>query len=221
MVFEPPSSWPGEWDTYTPLGFWPTNGSPNPCQTNRPYNNQQKKRTCKIEDFCIPADHRLKLKENLKKDKYLDLARELKKTMEYESGNNIKCDWWFLYSHQRIIKVSGGLGYKRTSEDHRNYYIIENGHYWEVSWRLEETCCHSNSRERSSAYADLKDSQGVNNNNNDNFDSYFPSSSFLIPTPCYFLQTLIARVFYCKGIFKDLFNGCKTLVESHCCQYLI
>ena len=39
----------------------------------------KKKRTCKTVDFAIPADHRIKLKEVEKKDKYLDLARELKK----------------------------------------------------------------------------------------------------------------------------------------------
>ena len=30
-------------------------------------------------DFAIPADHKVKVKESEKKDKYLDLARELKK----------------------------------------------------------------------------------------------------------------------------------------------
>ena len=35
--------------------------------------------TCKIVDFAVPADYRIKLKEYEKKDKYLDLARELKK----------------------------------------------------------------------------------------------------------------------------------------------
>ena len=30
-------------------------------------------------DFDVPADHRLKLKESEKKDKHLDLVRELKK----------------------------------------------------------------------------------------------------------------------------------------------
>ena len=30
-------------------------------------------------DFAVPADHRINLKEGEKKDKYLDLARELKK----------------------------------------------------------------------------------------------------------------------------------------------
>ena len=36
------------------------------------------KRTCKIVDFAVPADHRIKLKEWEKKDKYHDLTRELK-----------------------------------------------------------------------------------------------------------------------------------------------
>ena len=30
--------------------------------------------------------------------------------------------------------------------------------YWEEFWRLEETSCHSNSSERLSAYADVKNS---------------------------------------------------------------
>ena len=38
-----------------------------------------KKRICKIVDFAVPAGHRINLKESEKKDKYLDLARELKK----------------------------------------------------------------------------------------------------------------------------------------------
>ena len=39
----------------------------------------KKERTCQLVDFAVPADHRVKLKENEKIDKYLDLARELKK----------------------------------------------------------------------------------------------------------------------------------------------
>ena len=34
--------------------------------------------TCWTVDFAVPADNRIKLKESEKKDKYLDLARELK-----------------------------------------------------------------------------------------------------------------------------------------------
>ena len=39
----------------------------------------KKERFCKIVDFAVPADHRINLKECKKKDKYLNLARELKK----------------------------------------------------------------------------------------------------------------------------------------------
>ena len=39
----------------------------------------KKKGTCKIVDFAVLTDHRIKLKECEKKDKYLVLARELKK----------------------------------------------------------------------------------------------------------------------------------------------
>ena len=42
-------------------------------------NNNKKKRICKIVDFVVASDYRIKLKECEKKDKYLDLARELKK----------------------------------------------------------------------------------------------------------------------------------------------
>ena len=38
----------------------------------------KKKKICKIVDFAVPADHRIKLKECEKRDKYLNLARELK-----------------------------------------------------------------------------------------------------------------------------------------------
>ena len=60
------------------MGLLHTNGSPNPGQKISPYNNQQqKKRICKIIVFAVPVDHRINLKESEKKDKYLDLAREL------------------------------------------------------------------------------------------------------------------------------------------------
>ena len=52
-----------------------------------------KKRTCKIVDFAVLADHRIKLKESEKKDKYL--GRELKKTMEHKGDNYTNRDWCF------------------------------------------------------------------------------------------------------------------------------
>ena len=62
------------------MGLWHLHRSPNLGQKTKPKNNQQKKkRICKIVDYAVLADHRIKLKDCEKKDKYLDIARELKK----------------------------------------------------------------------------------------------------------------------------------------------
>ena len=53
----------------------------------------KKQRTCWIVDFDVLTDHKVKLKENEQRDKYLDLARELKKkTMEHESDGHSNCN---------------------------------------------------------------------------------------------------------------------------------
>ena len=59
----------------------------------------EKKRIFKIVDFAVPADHRIKLKECEKKDMYMDLLRELKKTMEYEGDNCTNRNWCFWYNN--------------------------------------------------------------------------------------------------------------------------
>ena len=52
-----------------------------------------------------------------------------------------------------LLKGAGGLGSWWTSGDHQNVSTIwERPEYWEESWRLEETYCHSN--------ADVKNSKG-------------------------------------------------------------
>ena len=49
--------------------FWDTNGSPDLGQTTRPWDSQQKKTTCKIVDITVLTDHKVKIKENEKRDK--------------------------------------------------------------------------------------------------------------------------------------------------------
>ena len=63
----------------------------------RVINKKKKKRTCKIVDFAVSADHRIKLKESEKKDKYLDVAREFKKKNYGDDYTN--CDWCIRYSN--------------------------------------------------------------------------------------------------------------------------
>ena len=93
----------------------------------------KKKRICKIVDFAVLADHRIKLKKSEKKDKYLKLDRELNEMMEHEGDNYTNHDWCFRHSHQRIIKGTGGLGGRRMSGDRPNYNIVENGQNAEKS----------------------------------------------------------------------------------------
>ena len=49
----------------------------------------------------------------------------MEKTVEHESNDYTNCNWCFWYSHQRIIKISEGLGNKWTCGDHPHYCIIE------------------------------------------------------------------------------------------------
>ena len=43
-------------------------------------------------DFAVSVDPRVKLKGGEKRDRYLDLARELKKTMEHEDDGDTNCN---------------------------------------------------------------------------------------------------------------------------------
>ena len=95
--------------------------------------NNKKRELCKIVDFAVPADHRVKLKESEKKDKHLDLAGEQKKTMEHESDGDTNPNRCTRYCHQSIIKGTGKLGNNRTSGDHPNYCVIEIGQNTEKS----------------------------------------------------------------------------------------
>ena len=82
------------------MELWHTHGSPNLGQKIRPDNNQQKKkRTGRIFYFAVSAEHIIKLKEWEKKVKYLDLARELKKTVEDAGDNYTNCNGCFWYSN--------------------------------------------------------------------------------------------------------------------------
>ena len=63
---------------------------------NKKKRTKKKKKTCKIMDFSVPADHRIKLKESEKKYKFLELTRELKRTIEHESDSYTNRDWSFL-----------------------------------------------------------------------------------------------------------------------------
>ena len=163
MVYDQPSICPREWDAQNPMGFWHANGSPNLGQTTRPYNNQQKKRTCKTVEIACPAHHSVKLK-NGEKDKYLDLARKLKKLW------NIKVTFIPIVIDvlstvtERLLKGLEDLAIKGRVETIQISILLRSAR---ILKRVLKTwgACQSNSSERPSANADVKNSQGVNNHN--------------------------------------------------------
>ena len=126
MVFARPRTRRWEWEAENSQGFWHKNSSTNLSQTTWPCDNQQKKkRICWREDFAVPAEHRVKIKESEKKDKYLLLSKELKKkTVEHESDGDINCSWCAWSDPQKIGEVTKRLGNKRTSRDLTDNIII-------------------------------------------------------------------------------------------------
>ena len=76
-------------------------------------------------DFTVPVDHRVKLQESEKKDKYLNLAREFLRNLERESDTSTNCNWSSWYSHERIDTRTRELGNNMTSGNHPDYCIIK------------------------------------------------------------------------------------------------
>ena len=68
---------------------------------------------------------RVKLKESEKRDKYLDLARELKKPMKHEGDGETNYNCCTRNNPQRIGKGTRILGNKRTRGNHPDYIIIK------------------------------------------------------------------------------------------------
>ena len=127
----------------------------DPGQKTRPHNNQQKKKKkiSKIVDFAVPADHIIIPKESEKKDKYLDLARELKKLWNMKVtivpivigalGTITKG----LLKGVEDLEIGGRVETIQTTALLKSARIL---------WLVLETCCHSNSSVKPSVNADVK-----------------------------------------------------------------
>ena len=67
------------------------------------------------------------LKEGKKRDKYRDLARELKKSIEHEGNSDTNCNRCTRNNPQTIGKGTRRIINKRTSEEHSDESIIKIG----------------------------------------------------------------------------------------------
>ena len=85
----------------------------------------KKKRSCRIVDFTVPTDHRIKLKEN-KKISTSTLLKNWKKLWNVKV-TVIPIVIGALGTIPRVSKETRGVENKRTSGDHPNYSIIKIG----------------------------------------------------------------------------------------------
>ena len=150
---------PDLWQTLYPQDQW--NGSHILGKTTRHSDNKKKKEkekgTCRILDFAVPIDHRLKLKESEKKYNYLYVARELKKMWNMK----MTVSQIVIGTLDRVIKGLEDLlirGYVET---------IQTTALLRPARILRRICCHLNSCEKPSANAGMKNPKrnGINYNN--------------------------------------------------------
>ena len=116
--------------------------------------NKENLQNCR---FCCPAWPQDKTESNQKRDKYLDLARKLKKKLWNMKVTIIPIVIGAfgtvtkgLLKAWRIWKL--GAEWRSSKQQHS----WKRPEYWEESWRFEDTHCYSLSSERPSANADVK-----------------------------------------------------------------
>ena len=74
--------------------------------------------------------------------------------MEHEGDGDTDCDWCTRYNPQKLGKGTRKLRNQSQSREHPNYIIIKIGQKTEM-----ESCCLSESGEKPSANAGVKNSQ--------------------------------------------------------------
>ena len=104
-------------------------------------------------DFAVSADHRIKLKEFEKKDKYVDLHKELKKLWNRKVTIIPIVIGAFGTVTKRLFKGLKDLEFGGRVVTIQTTALLRTAKYLDESWWLKETCCHSNSSERPSANA--------------------------------------------------------------------
>ena len=119
---------------------------------------------CKIVDFAVSADHRINLKESEKKDKYLDLARELKKLWNMKITIVLIVIGALGTITKGLLKGLEDLEIGGRTETIQTTALLKTVR---ILRRVLETS-PGDSSEKPSVNTDVKNSKGVNNNSNNN-----------------------------------------------------
>ena len=82
---------PWELDTHNSIGFRFTNRSANSGQKKDIGITYKKKWPCRIVDFGVPVDYKVKIKQKRKQNKYFKLTPKLKKIMVGKNDSGTTC----------------------------------------------------------------------------------------------------------------------------------
>ena len=91
--------------------------------------NKKNKRSCRIVDFAVPADYRVKLEG-------------IEKIVKHETDVYTNCNWWSWYKDLKTWKLRDGMRLSKL------LHCRNRPEYWEETSRLEKTCCYSNFNEK-------------------------------------------------------------------------
>ena len=116
----------------------------------------KKKRTRWIVNFGVPADHRVKLKKSEKKDKYLDLARELKKLWNMKVMVILIAICAVGTVTKGVVQALEDLKIRGWEETIPTTALLTLAG---ILRRVLETCCHSNFSEKPLLNAGVKNYQ--------------------------------------------------------------
>ena len=120
-------------------------------------NNQQRKEHLQNCRLSCPGRAQNKT-ERMWKERYVPRpCYRIEKTMKHEGDNHTNCDWCLGTVTKGLLKVLEDLEIGEWRPSKQQHYW-KRPEYRDKTCRLQETCCHSISRERPSAYADVKNS---------------------------------------------------------------
>ena len=118
----------------------------------------KKKRTCQLMGFAIPTEHEVKIKENEKTDKYLDLTREQKKMRNMKETVIPIVVGTLGTVHKGLEKRVGRLETRSRIDTIQTIALLKSGRIFR---RVQETCCHSDSCEKQPVKTDVKNSPKI------------------------------------------------------------
>ena len=74
--------------------------------------------------FTHSVDHRVKIKESEEREKYYDLAKELKKKKEHSGKGDSNYNWYTWNGIKKTRRKPEGIGYQGKNRDYQTTALL-------------------------------------------------------------------------------------------------